>query len=427
MTPERITNARLGESYYKKTLDNGLTVYVYPMPRKSSAFAVYGVNAGSVDREFSLDGRRVKAPAGTAHFLEHKMFESEQGDAFSLFAETGASANAFTSFDRTCYLFAASFDIERSLDILVSFVNSFKFTEQTVAKEQGIIGQEIKMYLDSPEWKLLFMLLQTLYKNNPVRDDIAGSVDSIATITPQLLYDCCEAYYRPENMALAVAGNVDPESVFALCERKLHEIKSYGSSAEYFIPDEPDEINGDSVSDVMDINAVQFCLGFKELAPSAENRLYTEIVSDMLLEIIAGDASELYKRLYNDGLINGTFGTEAVSGRGYLCNTFAGESRDPEKTAALIREEIERVKREGIAPERFEQTRRSFIGDEICDFDSADETADSLICAHFRGKNAFDALKIYESITKEELEGALKGMLRQGRFALAVVRPKEKE
>lgn len=200
-------------------LPSGLTVLCRTMPGYSTVHAMYATAFGSTTRRFTLDGKAVELPAGTAHFLEHKMFESEQGDAFELYAKTGASANAFTGYDRTCYIFTASGQIDENLDILLNMVGHPWFTEATIAKEQGIIGQEIKMYDDSPDWRLMTGLFRCLYKDHPIRDDIAGTVDSIAQLTPDLLYACTDAFYRPGNMVLSVAGNITLDQAVAACRR----------------------------------------------------------------------------------------------------------------------------------------------------------------------------------------------------------------
>ena len=201
------------------TLPSGLTVLCRTMPGYSSVHAMYATNFGSVVREFTLNGKRIRLPAGTAHFLEHKMFESEQGDAFDLYAKTGAAANAFTSYDRTCYIFTATGMTDENLDILLNMVGHPWFTKETIAKEQGIIGQEIKMYDDSPDWRLITGLFECLYHEHPIRSDIAGTVESIAEITPEMLYDSCKAFYAPGNMVLAAAGNTTMEQILAACER----------------------------------------------------------------------------------------------------------------------------------------------------------------------------------------------------------------
>ena len=216
MANETHTAAVQRAAFETAVLSNGMRVLVRPMPGFSGIHAVCGTAFGSVDAAFELDGARIEVPAGTAHFLEHKMFESEEGDAFALYAATGASANAFTSFDKTCYLFTCTDRFEENLAILLGLVSKPYFTEQTIAKEQGIIGQEIKMYEDSPEWRLVFGVYRGLYGTHPVREDIAGTVQSIARLTPRLLYSCTDAFYSPGQLVLAVAGNVTLAQVLSL-------------------------------------------------------------------------------------------------------------------------------------------------------------------------------------------------------------------
>ena len=222
-----------------KVLPSGLTVLVRPMPGYSGTHVIYATRFGSIDRDFRLGEREVHLPAGVAHFLEHKMFEDEDGDAFAKFAKTGANANAFTAFDRTCYLFTATEQLDESLDVLLGMVGHPYFTEQTIAKEQGIIGQEIKMYDDSPDWRLITGLCECLYHSHPIRSDIAGTVESIAEITPEMLYDCCKAFYAPGNMVLAAAGNTSMEQILAACARhglldEIERVRKEGVDREIF-------------------------------------------------------------------------------------------------------------------------------------------------------------------------------------------------
>ena len=220
-----LKSPRTGDSIFVEDHASGLKIMVYPKPGYRSAYAVFGTRYGSVNTRFKADGELVSVPDGIAHFLEHKMFESEEGDAFAKYAKTGASANAFTSFDQTCYLFSCTENFEKSFEILLDLVQSPYFTEQTVQKEQGIIGQEIRMYDDSPDWRVMVNLLNALYHNHPVKIDIAGTVESIAEITAEKLYQCYRAYYNLHNMVLCVAGNVDPGEVVKIADRKLKPVE----------------------------------------------------------------------------------------------------------------------------------------------------------------------------------------------------------
>ncbi len=418
----------LNENYYKKTFDNGLTVAVYPMPEKMSVYALYGAKIGSIDRSFMLDGERVDVPAGVAHFLEHKLFESEKGDAFTLFAKTGASANAFTSFDKTCYLFSASSNELQSLSSLIDFVNEPYFTKETVEKEQGIIGQEIKMYLDAASWVMLFGLLQSIYSIHPVRDDIAGSVESIAEIDEKVLFKCYEAYYRPQNMVLAVAGNIDPEQVFELVQSKIDVVKKFDSKVEYLSQQEPNEVYKQKFEQALDISSPMFCLGFKERPiDDDQDAVKRSVAIEIILDIIAGETSELFRNLYDSGLINGPLSTEAIEGRGFLCTTFSAESEKPYQAIELISKEIEKFKKEGICDQRFLEAKRALIGETIVDFDSVEEVATGLVYSHFKGASLFLALNETIDITKEYVEQVLKEILVSSLSATSVIVPKQEK
>lgn len=237
---KEVKSERLGDKYYEIKHPSGLKIFVYPKERNNSTYAVFGTRYGSIDNCFRVNGETHRVPAGIAHYLEHKLFESADGDAFARYAKTGASANAYTSFDMTCFLFSCTENVYDSLEILLDFVQSPYFTEQTVQKEQGIIGQEIKMYEDDPQWRVLFNLLESLYRTHPVKTDIAGTVESIAQITPELLYECYHTFYNLNNMVLSIAGDVDLNRILQLCDRMLKPSKPV--AVERIFDPEPDEI-----------------------------------------------------------------------------------------------------------------------------------------------------------------------------------------
>lgn len=405
------------------TLESGLTVCVKEMPEYESVYAVYGTRFGSTDRSFALDGQRVDLPAGVAHFLEHKMFENEEGvDAFELYAQTGASANAYTSFDKTCYVFGASANIDESLDILLSFVSKPYFTAETVQKEQGIIGQEIKMYDDNPEWRMMFAMFDCLYHHCPVKDDIAGSVESIAHITPELLYCCTDAFYRPANMVLAVAGSVTAKQVLAACERAALTQKSGG--VERIITPEPAAIKQNEQTLYMSVAQPIVGLGYKE-APFADKaaRLKGELVCDVLTELIIGDTSPLYRRLYDEGLLNPGFSGEFLAGEGYLNFIFAGETREPQTVVQALREEIARLREHGIDQDRFIAIKNVLLGEAVTDLESTEAVATDMAAAHMLGRTRREELEALAALTEKDIEAGLAGMLCEERSAVVTILP----
>lgn len=414
----------LGDSYYVINHPTGLKIYVMPKENYSSTYAVFGTKYGSIDTRFkrSDSDRWTEVPEGIAHFLEHKLFESEDLDAFARYAKTGASANAYTSFDKTCYLFQCSDNFKESLKILLDFVQNPYFTAETVQKEQGIIGQEITMYYDVAGWMSTFNLLRCLYHKHPVRIDIAGTVESISQITDKLLYDCYNTFYNLNNMALAVVGNATVDDVMEICDEYLKPAQPL--SIEKSFEDEPREIVMDYEEYHLAMSVPEFSFGYKEACakplPSARDCIETSI----LLNILVGDTSPLYKELYDNGLINDSFGKEYFFGYGYEAILFEGESSNPKAVADAIKAEIARVKKEGIDKELFECVRRASYGKEIMSFNDIDTIANGIIASDFYDWGIFDALDIYRDVTVEDIEKRLAGILDEQYSALSVVKNK---
>lgn len=422
---KEIKSAALGERYYEIDHKSGLKIYVMPKEGYSSTYAVFGTKYGSIDTKFKRSDSDdwTVVPEGIAHFLEHKLFESEDLDAFARYAKTGASANAYTSFDKTCYLFQCSDNFEASLEILLDFVTHPYFTKETVEKEQGIIGQEITMYYDVAGWMSTFNLLRCLYKNHPVRIDIAGTVESIAEITDKLLYDCYNTFYNLHNMCLAVVGDVTPEQVLAVCDRMLKPAQPL--SIERSFEDEPREIVNDYCEYNLAMSMPVFSFGYKEECKNLTQDIRKIIEVTILLEILAGDTSALYNSMFEKGLINTSFSKEYFIGFGYEAITFDGESADPDMVAAEIKKAVAKLKKDGITDEQFETARRSLYGREIMEYNDIDAIANGIIGAHFNGYSIFDAMDIYKTVTKEDVENRLSNMMQEEYSALSVVKNKD--
>lgn len=415
---------RIGDEYYEIKHPSGLRIYIYPKKENSSTYAVFGTKYGSIDMCFqtSDEDKPNTVPAGIAHYLEHKLFESEDGDAFSRYAKTGASANAYTSFDATCYLFSCTENVYESLEILLDFVQSPYFTEQTVKKEQGIIGQEIKMYDDDPQWRVLFNLLGALYHNHPVKTDIAGTVDSIAQITPELLYQCYHTFYNLNNMALAVAGNVDVDKVMELCNKMLKPSKPVSVSK--IFKNEPDEIVTDRVEQKLSVSVPIFELGFKESVGEERSTVQEVAETEILLHILASDASPLFRRLLDAGLINQTsFSYEYFEGPGYAAVIFSGESKDPDAVARKIKSEIENIRKNGLDKDAFERSKKAVYGHIVSAFNSVDFLANSIVSDTFAGRELFSYLDSVASAQFDSVQGRLATQLKPEFSALSVVKP----
>ncbi|MEG2930845.1 MAG: pitrilysin family protein, partial [Ruthenibacterium sp.] len=404
-------------------LENNLTVLVHPMPGFTGVHAVYGTRFGSADRCFCMDGKQYCMPSGIAHFLEHKMFENEQGDAFTLYAKTGASANAYTSFDKTCYIFTAASRIPENLDILLGFVSHPHFTKETIAKEQGIIGQEIKMYDDAPDWRLMFSAYQCLYHSHAVREDIAGSVESIAQITPELLYACTDAFYRPENMVLSVAGNVSMEEVLAACARA--DIPAKAGVVERVEMPEPKSVRQREMTFSMPVAKPLLGLAFKEkpLSGAPLVILKGEIICDMLTELICGSMTPLYRRLYDEGLVSPGFSGEFLNLPGATSILFGGETNEPETVRALLLEEILRLRHSGVDAQLFTLCKNLMYGEMVQDLESVDDVAAGMAGAFFKGRTPAQEMETLAALTVNDVNAALQTMLCEEVSATVIIRP----
>ena len=419
-TIKEVKSSRAGDSYYQIKHSSGLHIYVYPKEGYRSAYAIIGARYGSINTCFSRDGgEKITVPDGIAHYLEHKRFESAEGDAFTRYAETGASANAYTSFEKTCYLFSCTDHFDESFEILLDFVQDPYFTAQTVQKEQGIIGQEIKMYDDSPDWRVMFNMLEGMYHNHPVKIDIAGTVETIAEITAEKLYDCYNTFYNLNNMVLCVSGNVTVEQVLKTCDRMLKPSEPH--TIENYFEDEPYEIVKPFVEQSFPVSMPLFNLGFKERADALmDERRLAE--TEILLSALASPTSALYRELMDSNLINNTFSYELFEGPGYCAVIFGGESRAPEQAAAKIRETIDRVKREGLSREEFEIAKRAVYGDGISSLNSVSNIANMIADYHFNGNELFAAIDAVAEARKADVDRRLTEMLDTDNCTLSVIR-----
>ncbi len=409
-----------GDSYYKINHSSGLVIYVYPKEGYKSAYALFGTKYGSINTAFSVDGgEKITVPDGIAHYLEHKLFESEDGDAFERYAKTGANANAYTSFEKTCYLFSCTDNFEQSLEILLDFVQDPYFTAQTVQKEQGIIGQEIKMYDDSPEWRVMFNMLEGMYKNHPVRIDIAGTVESIAEITAEKLYQVYNVFYNLNNMALCVSGNVTVDGVLKIADKMLkpcekHEITNY-------FEEEPYEVNTEFVEQTFPVSMPMFNLGFKERADKTLDEK-SLAQTDILLYMLASDTSTLYRSLMDANLINSSFSYELFEGPGYCSVIFGGESRAPKQAAEMIKQYISKVKKEGLKKEDFEIAKKAVYGDAVSSLNSVSSVSNAIIDYHFNGNNLFNYIDEVSKATFDDVSKRLSQMLDVCNCTLSVVK-----
>lgn len=426
MTMTRREFNNIGEVLYETTLANGLRVCVVPKPGFNSFYAVFATNYGGAHRSFTLDGQRVDTPAGVAHFLEHKMFDLPNGDnALALLTANGADPNAFTSSGMTAYYFECTEHFEDNLELLLHFVSTPYFTEDTVQKEQGIIAQEILMGEDDPGTALYYGLLGMLYKSHPIRDRVAGTVDSIARITDETLYACHRAFYAPSNMVLCVVGDVDPTRVADIAAKALPTERA-GVPVADLGEDEGEMPSAQYMRVEMPVSAPQFFIGAKlHPAKGGNDVLRQRLVAMLAMRLLCGYSSPFYARLYSEGLLSADFDYEVDFSAGTATIIIGGESRAPEQVLEKLNEEVARVAREGFDTALFERAKRASFGARLRGLESFDVEGLSVVEGVFDGFCALDSVAVLESVTKDECEKFVCEKLAPERLALAVIAPPE--
>jgi len=417
--------SQVGEQMYQEKLPNGLHVFVFPKPEFQKGYAFFATNYGGMDMRFCLDGEWHDTPAGVAHFLEHKMFDTKEGNALQDLAANGASPNAFTSSAITGYYFESTEKFEENLRILLSFVSVPWFTQESVDKEQGIIGQEIGMIQDNPDWKVFTNLMAALYQHHPIRLSVAGSVESIPHITADTLYACHKAFYDPANMVLCVAGPVDPEHICQVA-REILPKEAGPIAAKDYGPQEPPRAAQALIEEKMEVSTPIFQLGYKgDALPQGEQRLRRQLVGELALEVLLGSSSPLYAKLYREGLINRNFsyGCESYPGCFFLCA--GGESKDPEAVRKAVADEAARIGRDGVDGKLWERVKKGVYGSKVRGLNSFENLCVGQAQAFFAGYDFLDFAGLFASITKEEAESLIADWVTEERTALSVVRPKE--
>lgn len=424
---EKITNPVLEETFYKGIHKSGLPVYVLKKKNYAKYYAIISTRYGSVDSVFQFpgDSEYTTIPDGVAHFLEHKLFEQEDGtNAFDQYAALGASANAYTSFNNTAYLFSCTSHFNENFEHLLNFVSHPYFTRENVEKEQGIIAQEIRMYDDDANWRVFFNLIDCLYVNHPVKKDIAGTVESISHITKDILLDTYRTFYHPENMVLYIAGDVDLQEVSEIIDRNIAK-RDTPFHAQVKPIDEPNRIHQKEKVQKLSVSTPIFNCGYKDknVNLKGEALLKRNLLTSILLKMFASESSELYEKLYNQGLINDSFGTDMTCFYDYSFVQLEGESKEPRKVAAMILEQAAKWKEYGLNQDDFERTKKLMYGKYVKSFNSIEAIGNAFCSDYFLGIEPFAFLKVYETLTFEEAQKRFHDLFDEDLFALSIVEP----
>lgn len=421
---------QINETLYHEVLPNGLTVYLLPKNDYHKTYGLFSTNYGSIDNEFIPYGEKekVKVPDGIAHFLEHKLFEKEDGDVFQLFGKQGASANAFTSFTKTSYLFSTTDQVEKNLTTLIDFVQAPYFTEETVNKEKGIIGQEIQMYEDDPNWRMFFGILNNLYPTHPLHIDIAGTVESIDKITVQDLYTCYRTFYQPSNMVLFVVGKMEPEKLMKLI-RENQEAKNFPPKQEIvrYFPENTKEIIKQSALEAA-ITRDKFVLGIKgldTLPQEGTELLRYKTAINLLFQMILGNTSRNYLAMYNQGIIDDSFGFEFSLDREFHFADFSGDTDEPEKAAEKVKEIILGFADDPeVSETNLDLLKKKMLGQYFQSLNSIEYIANQFTQSLFGDRTLFDLPEIIDSIQMKDVLAAGEAFISEEAFSEFYMRPK---
>ena len=420
-----IESLNIKEKAYIEKLENGMTVIIIPKNTTKKKYVIWGVNFGSIDNHFKVDGEEIYIPDGVAHFLEHKMFEQENGkNSLDTLMALGIDANAYTTSDHTAYLFECTDHFYEGLDELMNYVQNPYFTNENVEKEKGIIAQEIRMYDDDPGWQLYMGILDCLYKNNPIKVDIAGTVESISKITPEVLYKCYNTFYALDNMTLVICGDFEPEKLLEEVKKRLTKNKTY-EKIERIYPEKEKTINKKYVEKNMNVSMPIFAIGIKDVSKMDSEIVKKHIAIEILLNVIIGKSSDLYKKMYNQGLLLEEPSIDYEFSEEYAHIVISGQSNDSEEVYKMFKEEIENYKNNGLNIDHFERIKKKIYGDYVVEYNSVSEIARMFLTDHMKKISSFDYIEQYKVITKEYVEQVLKEIFNDEYMALAIVKEKD--
>ena len=425
-----IESSRIKEKAYVEKLENGLTVIIIPKANTNKKYIMWGTHFGSIDNHFIMPktGEEVYIPDGVAHFLEHKMFEQENGkNSLDVLMALGIDANAYTTNDHTAYLFECSNKFYEGLDELMDYVQHPYFTDENVEKEKGIIAQEIKMYDDDPGWRMYINAMDCMYKNNPVKLDIAGTVESISKITPDVLYKCYNTLYNPSNMTMVVCGDFVPEDLLEEIKKRIVKKEPQGEIKRIYPPKES-KINKQYKEDEMEVSMPIFAIGYKdneELKENRENIVKKHIAIEILLNMAIGKSSELYKELYESGDLLSEPDLDYEFSDEYAHVLITGQSKNPKKIYEKIKETFEQYKKNGLDEEHFNRIQRKIYGDYVVEYNSVGDIARMFLSDKMKQINSFDYIEEYFQVTKEYTEDVLKNVFKTENMILSVVKCKQ--
>ena len=424
-----IENLKVKEKLYIERLENGLTIMIIPKPGVQKKYIIWGTNYGSNDSKFIVPGeeKETEVPNGVAHFLEHKLFEQENGtNSLDVLTALGVEANAYTTNDHTAYLFESTDNFYEAMDELMDYVQHPYFTDENVEKEKGIIGQEIMMYDDYPDWRVYLNTMQAMYHNNPIKIDITGTIETIGKIDKEILYKCYNTFYHPSNMALVVCGDFEPKEILEEIKKRLIKNNNQGEIKRIY-PEEPETIVQEKIEQKLEVSQPLYTIGIKDSVskqtPDHKNEMVKKhITIEILLNLLIGRSSNLYKELYNEGIIYGQPSLDYEFGKTYAHVLITGQSTNPEKLYRKFKEQVKKLKEEGINQEDFTRIKKMIYGGYVKEYNDVQDIARIFLADYFKGINSFDYLEEIEGIHIEYLNQVLKDVFKEEKMVLSIVR-----
>ena len=424
-----IENLKVKEKLYIEKLENGLTVMVIPKPGIQKKYMIWGTNYGSNDSEFIVPGEeeKTKVPNGVAHFLEHKLFEQENGtNSLDVLTALGVNANAYTTNDHTAYLFESTDNFYPAMDELMDYVQHPYFTDENVEKEKGIIGQEIMMYDDYPDWRVYLNAMQAMYHNNPIKIDITGTIETIGKINKEILYKCYKTFYNPSNMVLVISGDFEPEKIIGEVKKRLIENQNQGEIKRIY-PEEPETIVQEFIEQKLEVSQPLYTIGIKDMINKEPMENSKEIVKkhisiEILLNLLIGRSSELYKELYNKGIIHGQPSLDYEFGKTYAHVLITGQSKEPKILYDEFKGKVKEMKEKGISKEDFQRIKKMIYGGYVKEYNDVQDIARMFLADYFKGINSFDYIEEIEGINVEYLNQVLNDVFKEEKMVLSIVK-----
>lgn len=419
-----IENLKVKEKVYLEKLENGLTVMIIPKNNTSKKYMIWGTNFGSIDNQFIApqDNQDTKIPDGVAHFLEHKMFEQENGtNSLDVLSALGVEANAYTTTDHTAYLFETTDNFKPALEELMNYVQNPYFTDENVEKEKGIISQEIKMYDDQPGWQVYMNALKLMYQDNPINIDIAGSVESISQINKEILYKAYHTFYHPSNMALIVCGDFKPEEILQTIKDNLKpEVKKQGEIKRIYPKEKKDIVAPEKIV-TMEVNMPIFTIGIKD-NPEQEKMVAKHIAVEIILYMLLGKSSEAYQKLYEAGDVLSQPQLEYETSKQYAHVLISGQAKNPQNVVKILKEQIQKYSQSGLDEKHFARIKKKIYGDYVSEFNEVGSIARMFLADYFKGVNSFDYLEEYNQVTVEYANQVLREVFDLRKMVVSIIK-----